>query len=322
MNARILTATAVVTALSGALPAKAADQQLLNLLMPDAKVVAGVNVVQAKSSPFGQYILQQIQLQNGTHLSEFAVQTGFNPTQDVQELLVGTSATSATPRKENGLVLARGNFNVAGITAAATQHGALVETYRGATIIQDPKRMTGIAFVNTTLVVAGDIANVKAALDRQSAPAVLPASLLAQINEWSNSQDAWVVSAVPPSSLHPKAGAPKIPGVGPGQDAFQSIQQAAGGVRFGSIITVKAQGQADTAQSAQQMSDALKFLANLAQMQGGSDAAAQALLQSLNISSTSNYLNVSVSMPSDQLVGLVTPKRATRTRPQRIERKQ
>ena len=315
MNARILTTTALLTAFSGSLPVSAADQQLVNLLMPDAKVVAGVNADQAKASPFGQYILQQMQTQD-RHMRELSVQTGFDPTKDVQELLV---ATSGEPGKEKGLALARGNFNVAAISSAATQHGGVVETYGGATVIQDLKRTTGIAFVNTTLVIAGDLANVKAAIDRLRSPSTLPASLVAQINEWSNSQDAWVVSTVPPTSLAPRPDAPKLPGVGPGQDAFQNIQRAAGGVRFGSTVTVKAQGETDTSQSAQQMGDALKLLASFAQMQGGGDPSLKALLQSLNISSQSNLLNITASLPSDQLVQIVTPKR-TRG-PQRIERK-
>ena len=90
MKAQILTATTVLTALSGFVPARAADQQLLNLLMPDAKVVAGVNVDQAKTSPFGQYVLLQMQSQD-QNMRELAAQTGFDPTRDVHELLVASS---------------------------------------------------------------------------------------------------------------------------------------------------------------------------------------------------------------------------------------
>lgn len=316
MKARILTATAAVFTLAGVLPAKAADQQLLTLLMPDAKVVAGVNVDQAKASPFGQYVLSQM-LPQDPHMQELSLQTGFDPTRDVRELLV---ASSGGPGKETGLALARGNYNIAGITNAATQHGGSIEMYRGATIVQDPNKTIGIAFVNATLVIAGDLANVKAAIDRQSSPATLPSAVLAQINEWSNSQDAWIVVAVPPTSLVPRAGAPKLPGVGPGQDAFQSIQQAAGGVRFGSLVTVKVQGQTDNSQSAQQMGDALKLLASIAQMQNtNNDAAAKALFQSLTINSQSNLLNIAISLPSEQLVDLVGAKKAPTGPRRRIE---
>ena len=297
------------------MPARAADQELVKLLMPDAKVVAGVNVDQAKASPFGQYVLSQM-MPNDPHMRELSVLTGFDPTRDVRELLVA-SAGAVEHGKESGLALARGNFNIAGVTAAVTQHGGLIEDYAGAKIVTDPKKQVAIAFVNATLVIAGDVANVKAAIDRQNSPSKLPAAVLAQINEWSNSQDAWIVSAVPPTSLVPRAGAPKVPGVGPGQDAFQNIQQAAGGVRFGAIVAVKVQGLTDTSQNAQQMSDALKLLASLAQMQGGNDPVARAMMQSLNINSAGNQLNVGISMPSDQLVQLLKP--AVRTPAQRKE---
>jgi len=307
MKARILTATVVVMVLSGFAPARAADQQLLNLLMPDAKVVAGVNVDQAKTSPFGQYVLLQMQSQD-QNMRELAAQTGFDPTRDVHELLVASSGEAG---KETGMALARGNFNIAGVTGAAAQHGGFTETYGGATIVEDPKRTIGIAFLSSSVVVAGDLANVKAAIDRQTSPSILPATLLTQINEWSNSQDAWMISAVPPTTLAPRPNAPKVPGLGPGQDAFQSIQQAAAGVRFGSTVTLKAQGQTDGSQSAQQMSDALKLLASLAQMQSNGDPTAMALLQGLSISSQGNLVNVSISLPSDQFIKLVQPKKTT-----------
>jgi hypothetical protein len=105
----------------------------------------------------------------------------------VHELLVA-SAGVTEPGKESGLALARGNFNIAGIVSAATSQGGSVEDYRGAKIVGNPQEKVGIAFVNATLVIAGDIVNVKAAIDRQSSPSTLPAALLAQINEWSNSQ--------------------------------------------------------------------------------------------------------------------------------------
>ena len=66
MKAQILTAT-LFTAFSGAL--SAADPQLLNLVMPDAKVLAGVNVEQAKGTQFGQYVLNQLQTQDA-HMQE------------------------------------------------------------------------------------------------------------------------------------------------------------------------------------------------------------------------------------------------------------
>jgi hypothetical protein len=309
MNVRILIPATLAVVFTGVLPAKAADPQLLNLVMPDVGVLAGVNVDQAKTTPFGQYVLSLMQAPD-KHLQELTAQTGFDPRTDVHELLV---ATSATPGKHTGLLLARGSFDPKRITDLATQHEAVTENYKGVTIIKDPKATNGVAFLNASYVIAGDLASVKAAIDRQSAPSVLPAAVSVQVSQWSMSQDAWVVSAVPPSSLAPPAGAPNLPGVGAGQNnAFNSVQSAAGGVKFGTNVEVKAQAQADTAQNATSMADALKLLANLALMQANNNPAAKALLQSLMVSAAGNVLNVSVSLPEDQLQELIKPKAVVR----------
>src|SRR5215475_3596731 len=86
MNAPMLRSAAAVTLLAAWVPAHAADSQLVNLLPADAKVIAGVNVAQAKGSPFGQYVLSQVQLDN-KGLKDLTLQTGFDPTRDVNELL-------------------------------------------------------------------------------------------------------------------------------------------------------------------------------------------------------------------------------------------
>jgi len=316
MNARYLTTATVTILFAGLLPATAADPELLNLVMPDAKVLAGVNVDQAKVTPFGLYVLSQMQLHD-THLTEVTALTGFDPTRDVHELLVASNGGGA---EHTGLALARGNFDPARINAAALSKGAVSETYNGITIIEDPKQQSGFAFLNATIVVAGDVANVKAAIDRQTKPAPLPAAVIVQVNQWSKAEDAWAVLTVPPSTLHPAAGMPAIPGLGPTNqnNAFQTIQQAAGGVKFGQDVVVSGQAQALSAQDATQIGDTFKLLASLAQMQGNGDARLLALAQSLKVNTDGNLLNVSVSLPQDQLVAMLKP---AQKRPAAVRRK-
>src|SRR5579885_2903000 len=153
MNARLLTTAAMASALCGVLPARAADSQLLYLMMPDAKVIAGVNVDQAKVSPFGQWVLGQMQLQD-TQLKDLTAATGFDPTRDVHELLV---ATAGGANQHTGLAAARGNFDVDKINALALGKGnAIKETYKGVTIVEDAKQTGGFAFLNPTIFIAGD----------------------------------------------------------------------------------------------------------------------------------------------------------------------
>ena len=303
MNARILTSTALAAMLAVViLPAKAADPQLLNLVMPDATVLAGVNVDQAKTSPFGQYVIGQIQ--NGVELQKLIAATGFDPTQDVHEVLVASGAAGS----KTGLALARGNFNTSQIAAAAAAHGGTTtETYAGLTIIEDQKQTHGVAFVNSTIAVAGDVVSVKAALDRLKTQSSLPASVLAEVSHWSGKEDAWAITTVPPGSLHPASGAPPIPGVGPnGNNTFLTVQSAAGGVKFGDNVVVTAQAQSDNAQDAQNLANTVKLLASLAQLQAKDNPAVQALAQSLTATATGTTVDISFSLPEAQLQAILS----------------
>ena len=308
MNARILTTATLALAITAVLPAKAADPQLLNLVMPDAKVLAGVNVDQAKTSPFGQYVLSQMQSQN-QEMQKLEALTGFDPTRDVHELLVASNVPNGAtaPNDQTGLFLARGTFDPGKIAAAAAADGGTTESYKGVTIIEDPKGTHGVAFLSSSLAVAGDVANVKGAIDRQNGGPSIPAALAVQVNHWSSTEDAWAISTVSPSSLHAPAGAPNVPGLN-GAGPFMTIQSAAGGVKFGALVVVTAQAQADNAEDATQMGNAVKMLAMLAQMQAAKDPAAAALAQSLQVSTSGSTLNVSISLPEDQLQQIVKPK--------------
>jgi hypothetical protein len=269
----------------------AADPQLLNLVMPNAQVVAGVNVDSAKTSAFGQYVVGQIQSQD-PNLQQLVSQTGFDPTQDLDELLMA----SAGPHSHTGLTLARGTFDTAKIEAAAQSTGATSEVYNGVTIFEDPKHAHGFAFLSATIAIAGDVASVKGAIDRQTTPAPLPAALLTQINQWSTTQDAWAISEVPPPALQLPANNANLSQIP--TNALQNIQQSAGGVKFGSQIVMTAQLQSDTPQDATALAGVLQFLVNFAQLQAQQkNSQAASALQSVTITTNENVINVSDTVP-------------------------
>ena len=300
MKAQLLTAT-LLTAFSGAL--SAADPQLLNLVMPDAKVLAGVNVEQAKGTQFGQYVLNQLQTQDA-QMQQLVTLTGFDPRRDVRELLV---ASDGTPGSKTGLALAKGTFDVAKITTAAALAGVATEVYSGFTILKDPKKQeAGIAFLDATTVAAGDIANVKGAIDRLKTPQPLPAAVAVKVNQWSNSQDAWGITTVPPASLAPTTGKPGTLS-GPIVNAGQNVQAAVGGVKFGAQVVFSGEAQCDTAQNATTLGDVVKLLINLAQMQAGQDPTAAALIKSVSVTTSGNVVAISASLPEDVFQQMLQP---------------
>jgi hypothetical protein len=294
MKAQLLSTATFLAVFTGALPA--ADPQLLSLVMPDAKVLAGVNVEQAKGTLFGQYVLTQIQ--SGDHdMQKVVALTGFDPTRDVREALV---ASNGAPN--SGLAMARGNFDIAKLTAAANLKGAVSENYNGVTILEEPKQTHGIAFLDATTVIGGDVASVKGAIDRQKNPQPLPSAVTVQINQLGNTQDAWVLCTVPPSTLAPpqKNAQTKDAPTGQIPPIFQTVQSASGGVKFGNNVVFTGQAQADTAQNATSLGDVIKLLISLAQMNAAQNQQAAALAKAVQVSASGTTLNVSLSLPEDQ----------------------
>jgi hypothetical protein len=312
MNARIYTAATIVAVFCGVLPAKAADSRLLNLVMPDANVVAGVNVSQAKATPFGQYVLAQIAPQN-PEIQKMVSLLGFDPRTDVQELLVSSHvappAAGAVAGAPQGLALAVGIFNIAKIAEAVKTGGGKSEIYGSATIFEDPAQKQAVAILDNQIAVFGDLASVKAAIDRKGAGASkLPAGMFGLIGRWS-SQDAWVVANVPASLMKAPATASQLPGMAQ-QTVFQSVQNAAGGINFqvGGNVMLTIEANSDTAQNAASMAGALQLLANMARLQASQDAQAASLLKSLAVTAEANVLKITLSLPADQFQQLVTPK--------------
>jgi hypothetical protein len=299
----IITSTAALAALfSGVL--SAADPQLLNLVMPDVKVMADINVEQAKMSPFGQYVLTQVETQQ---LTQIAALTGFDPTKDVNELLVAGNGAA----QHSGLALALGNFNVASITKVIALQKVVTETYHDVTIFENTQKEAGLAFLGTSIAVAGDLVNVKAAIDRVSAPSILPASLITEIGQLSAANDAWALTTVSPSSLKQSATAIGVPGLGNGGDnVLGTVQSASGGIKFGTNVVLTAQAQADTAQNATAAAGLIQFVVNMAQLKAADEPQVQALAKALTVSASGATVNISLTMPSEQFQELVHPKAA------------
>jgi hypothetical protein len=317
-HARLTIALAATLATAGS--SFAADSQLLNLVMPDAQVMAGVNVTNSEISPLGTFLLAQISA-NDQGLQELIAQTGFDPRKDVTEVLAASNGNPAAPAS---LVMSKGVFDVAKITAAhGTGTAPVVSIYDGATLITigaDTKTAHAIAFIGGSVAVAGDLVSVKAALDRSSGVNSISPALATQVQALSTSQDAWSVSLASLSALMPGASA----GDGMATQALQlvkNIQQCSAGLKFCANVQFTAQAVADTPQDASALGDVIKMVASLAAMGGGNskDAAGIAqLVQSLQVTTSGATVNLSATVPESQVEALLnsalTPHAAVKLR--------
>jgi hypothetical protein len=289
----------------------AADPQLMNLVMPDAKVLAGINATSAVASPFGQFILAKI----GQMPPGFVAATGFNPLQDVSEIL---AATAADPSSPAALVLARGTFPVDKITATLSGGKAdwQVTTYSGATLISttNPKDKVAqaVAFLGSSIAVAGDLASVQAAINRSGGSNSIDAALAVTVNQLSASEDEWLVSSVTVGSLIPPSASAAAKGPAATLLPFlKNIQSINGGVKFGDNVVVTGEAVASSPQNAAALNAVIKLAITLGSSLAGNAAKntqftdAIQLLQAVQVTTSGSDVNLSLSIPESQIESLI-----------------
>jgi hypothetical protein len=291
------------------LGAFAADPALLQMVPPDAQVLAGLEVTQAKNSLFGQYVLTHLSV-NDTGLQEFTAETGFDPRQDVSEIVV---ASNGQPKGANNhwLVLADGTFNASRITAAAQSNGAVPATYQGVNLIThagaNSQQTFAVAFLSSTTALAGDLASVQGAIARKQSSAPADSSVLAKAQQVSSANDFWFVTLAPLSNFAGAIPNSNLGGAMQG-NVLAGINQTSGGAQFGTIVTISAEAVARSAQDAQSLVDVVKFLAGLVQMNKQNNPSAgqvATLLDSLQATASGNVTTISLAIPEQQLEQLL-----------------
>jgi hypothetical protein len=313
----LLTAAATATA--------AVDPVLLNLVMPDAKILSGIQVDQSVASPFGQYLLTQIQAGDAS-FQKFILATGFDPRRDLNQVLAATNSdgTSTSP---SVLALGRGTFVPSQILAAAIAQGGVITPYKGFSIIAPPAQgsttgtntavsNTAMVFLDGTTAAAGDIASVQGAIDRYVTPVTYSTPLGQQAQAVSVTNQAWFATTTPLSVfLGGKLGGTGLNSVGQ-NNLLQSVLQASGGVNFGSnAVTVTGDAVTASGQNAQALCDVLKFVVS---MIPSSDPKVASIASSATFTVNGTTAHLSLSMPEQQIEQLFMPSpgaKAKKARP-------
>ena len=290
------------------LGAFAADSSLLQFVMPDAQVVAGLQVDSAKGSAFGQYVLSHLSV-NDTKLEEFTAETGFDPRHDVSEIVVASNWKSNTP-DNRWIVAAHGTFNISKITSTAVASGGVLAPYQGVNVVTLPASSnlqfaTGIAFLNSSLALVGDVNSLQAAIDHNKNNTPADASIVTKAQGVSSGKDFWFVSLVPLSNF--SASVPDPSGAMKG-NLLAAINQASGGIRFGDTVTITAEAVTRSEKDAQALVDVVKFFASLIQLNRQQNATAgqvATLLDTLKTSTSGNITSISIAIPEPQLEQLL-----------------
>jgi hypothetical protein len=284
----------------------ALDPQLAALAMPGAKVLAGANVEQAKGTPFGVYVLARLAGSEAS-LQRLKDATGFDPREDVVEILVASTGETAGGHP-SGLVLVRGSFDATLIAAAARAKGLQPETYNGITVIDDKRQRGSVAFVAPDLAVVGSPAEVRAAVDRRGTPTSLDAALADRASQLSAAQDVWVVSSVMPSFSNLPD--PTLQGIIK-SGVLAGLQQSSAGVKFGANVDITAEAVAATAQDAASLAAVVRLLATMAQGRARGSVPST-LLESLTVTTSGNAVQLALSIPQSLVEQLASTPREAR----------
>jgi hypothetical protein len=295
---------AAVTATAGVTPA------LLNLVMPDASVVSGMNVAQSVTSPFGQYILSQMQ-SNDTGFLQFISSTGFDPRKDLLEIVAATPSTGSSTA-HSGLILGRGVFQPAMIIGAATEKGGTVTNYRGFSLIGQSGETLALTFLDGATAAMGDVISVKSAIDRKLSGTTFSGTLAQTAISVSASNSAWFATTTPLSDFMGAKQAGNLGGVAQ-SPLLQSVQQASGGVQFGTAgITLSADAVTASPQNAQALVDVLKFFVSMIAGNANTPSTVTSVASSAQFTVNGSTAHISLMLAENQAEQLLMPQSAVK----------
>ena len=270
---------------------------------------------QTRNSLFGQYVLSHMQVDD-EGFKNFIAQTGFDPRRDVTEIVMASNWDSSTPQGSRWLIMGHGVFDLAKISKAAQAKGITMTNFQGVDILAySPQGKAdaenGLAFFSGSTAVMGDLASVKAAIERKKAGAAPSSQLLTKVLDVSSKNDFWFATLVPISEF---AGAMPDPNLSSAMkgNLLAAINEASGGIRFGDTVAISAEAVTRSDKDAQALVDVVKFVAGLVQLNRQDNPAAgqvATLLDTLKCKTAGNITTVSLAIPEKQLEQMLSMMR-------------
>jgi|GEM_PF-641127 len=285
----------LVLAASGIL---AADAALIALAPANSSVLIGVNVRELLNSELGREIMGQARL-DSPDLKAFIEKAGFDPFHDISEILIAAPAQMGK-QKSRGLFMIRGSFDPTRFAELAVDPTLSATTFRGVTVLtkQQAEPMS-FACLDRSLMIGGDPESVRSAISRRGSPAGLDVAFVTKAVSLSRTYDIWLSSRISPALLADIPNAP--PSAGPQMELIKSIEQASGGLKFGTDLLLAAEIVTKTPKDAESIAAVIRMVAGLAASNGRDAKKAAALLEKLALRTEGNTLSMSLTIPEAEL---------------------
>lgn len=282
----------------------------------DAAIVAYADVHDVMASELRQKLRAVVPPEDKGR-EEFRQRTGIDIETDLDRVVA-----CVLPREgpESAFVALRGRFDVARLEALAREHHGVVEEYRGTRLVRgsggsgdvegEGRRRHGtpaVAFAEPGLVLVGELAAVKAAIDTRAAGQNVTANddLMKLIREMDQSATAWAVGRVDVLARHgrlPQEVSSQLPAV----KWFSAAGRIDGGVS--GVVRAEARDE----EAARNLRDVANGFLALVRMQAGSKPELQTLMQSVALGGTGTTVELSFALPSEVIDALGAAARARR----------
>lgn len=285
----------------------AADTSLLALIPAEAKVVSSIDVQQARSSQFGQFLLSKMNSDPNNGFDKMAQETGFDPRRDLQTFVFASPGPAANKAESSFVILARGNFDSQWIRKQTLSNNGTIQTIAGVDVYVGNGRhqqQQAFALPDVGIAVFGDLASVQEVIANRANPTQLDPALQALISQVSANNDAWFASVLPGSYLSQHVNDATNQQAKSQAQALQSVRQAAGGVAFGNPVQLSFDAITRSPQDAVSLQDVMRFMASIVQMQRQQNASAQVLASSLDnmtLTASGDHFHASLAIPESSL---------------------
>jgi ribosomal protein L12E/L44/L45/RPP1/RPP2 len=324
---------AAVLFLAGAWSAQAPAQSALGLIQPDAGFVFGIEWRKIVDSAVGAQLTEQIKKAQLPPIPGIqALQDTLLHDLDSVVIAVPASglAEGTTAAQPPALVVVKGRFNIAQLRSLAQGTSQKTETYRSVELLVPPETMpaadaktgpdktgldkpgsgktspdkTRVAFLDANTILAGDMAEVRAAIDRVKTGRLTAAraGVLAGVSDLASKSDVWMVVDIPAGALKdaPPAAAQMFSGV-KGAELGMSF-----GEGFGLRMNVRTKDEASAASVAQ----ALHGLIAMAAMGQPQTPASTELLKKVQITPENTRVRLSLALDKSEVEKIIQEQQA------------
>jgi hypothetical protein len=283
--------------------AGASEPSLLNLVMPDARVVCEIDVASILASPAGQAIQDQLAKVQPQVPSPIPV----SPADIARYVQAAVIAVGVGPGKDPPtLVIVRGSLDAAHLGPMKAFNGGVTE-FEGVRLMESAKDGNSlIAFLDGGITLFGSPAEVKAAIRRWRQGVVPPPALLQKLNDYGARYDVWVATfGTLPAMPVQLSGAPKK------VDLLEHLAAFSGGARFSPDFDLTVEIVGRTEKDAEAISDVMHMVRGVIRAAGK-----ESHMENLKLESDGKRFLLSLHVPEkDVLAALQQRKTAAAAAP-------